>query len=74
ADVSGFTACMERFASHGPAGIEKFWTIINGYFNELLSYIRGTGGDVECFAGDALMVVYDAKGIARRQVSRQLQL
>eukprot|EP00611_Tribonema_gayanum_P012514 TRINITY_DN2313_c0_g1_i11.p2 TRINITY_DN2313_c0_g1~~TRINITY_DN2313_c0_g1_i11.p2 ORF type:complete len:242 (+),score=62.89 TRINITY_DN2313_c0_g1_i11:821-1546(+) len=53
---------MERFASNRPAGIENFRTIINGYLNELLSYIRGTGGDVRVLHGR-----YDAEGIARRQ-------
>ncbi|KAG5189395.1 hypothetical protein JKP88DRAFT_252899 [Tribonema minus] len=52
---------MERFASNRPAGIEKFRTIINGYLNELLSYIRGTGGDDRVLHGR-----YDAEGIARR--------
>jgi hypothetical protein len=69
-DISGFTACMERFASRGAAGIEKFWTIINSYFNHLLNYIQGTGGDVDCFAGDALLVVYNAAAMSRRQVRR----
>ncbi|KAG5183370.1 hypothetical protein JKP88DRAFT_348649 [Tribonema minus] len=43
ADLAGCRERLHGFASNGPAGIEKFWTIINGYFNELLSYICGTG-------------------------------
>ncbi|CAM9421263.1 unnamed protein product, partial [Discosporangium mesarthrocarpum] len=57
-DISGFTASMERFAQRGPQGIEKFWTMVNSYFCDLLNVIQRTGGDIDCFAGDAILVVY----------------
>lgn len=36
--------------------------------SKLLSYAHDAGGDIECFAGDALLVVYKSDDMARLQV------
>ncbi|CAM9360982.1 unnamed protein product, partial [Chrysoparadoxa australica] len=59
---------MERFARQGREGkgIEKFWGMINTYYSSLLELIFRHGGDVECFAGDALPIIFNASEIAKR--------
>jgi hypothetical protein len=71
-DISGFTSSMERFAAHGGRGTERFLAAISGYFSSLLREIYSRGGDVECFAGDALMVSFGADDIAAHSVGREL--
>ncbi|CAN0542447.1 unnamed protein product, partial [Ectocarpus sp. 12 AP-2014] len=58
-DISGYTSSMEMFAQQGAQGIEKFWKMFNAYFCDLLDIIQGTGGDIDCFAGDAILIVYE---------------
>ncbi|CAM9557626.1 unnamed protein product, partial [Hapterophycus canaliculatus] len=65
-DISGFTASMEMFARQGSQGIEKFWKMFNAYFCDLLDIIQGTGGDIDCFAGDAILVVYETQRLWER--------
>ncbi len=57
-DVSGFTSSMDRFSAYGFAGMECFWRIINSFFGSLLREICNRGGDVECFAGDAMLITF----------------
>ncbi len=57
-DMSGFTSSMERFSAYGFAGIESFWRIVNSFFGSLLREICNRGGDVECFAGDAMLIAF----------------
>jgi class 3 adenylate cyclase len=57
-DVSGFTRSMELFAQWGGRGIERFWHIVNSYFGGLLQEAYCRGGDVECFAGDAMLITF----------------
>ncbi|CAM9786487.1 unnamed protein product, partial [Ectocarpus sp. 6 AP-2014] len=65
-DISGYTASMEMFAQQGAQGIEKFWKMFNAYFCDLLDIIQGTGGDIDCFAGDAILIVYETERIWKR--------
>eukprot|EP00953_Heterococcus_sp_UTEX-ZZ885_P033639 17482-Heterococcus_DN1.PRE.1 len=71
-DISGFTSSMERFAVHGGKGIERFWSVINKYFSHLLLEIYSRGGDVECFAGDAMLVSFGADAVAVHPVGEQI--
>ncbi|CAN0223236.1 unnamed protein product [Ectocarpus sp. 4 AP-2014] len=65
-DISGYTSSMEMFAQQGAQGIEKFWKMFNAYFCDLLDIIQGTGGDIDCFAGDAILIVYETERIWER--------
>ncbi|CAM9142315.1 unnamed protein product, partial [Ectocarpus sp. 13 AM-2016] len=65
-DISGYTSSMEMFAQQGAQGIEKFWKMFNAYFCDLLDIIQGTGGDIDCFAGDAILIVYETERIWKR--------
>ncbi|KAG5185659.1 hypothetical protein JKP88DRAFT_152612, partial [Tribonema minus] len=67
-DISGFTSSMERFATQGSRGTERFWRAISGYFGSLLREIYSRGGDVECFAGDAMMVSFGAEEVASHPI------
>ncbi len=62
-DMSGFTGAMERFSAYGFAGIECFWSIINKFFGGLLCEVFNRGGDVECFAGDAMLISFPSSTI-----------
>ncbi|KNC51973.1 adenylate/guanylate cyclase [Thecamonas trahens ATCC 50062] len=61
-DVSGFTKLSERLAA-APSkkegeGAERLVDFLNDYFSRLLSLVRGHGGDVIKFAGDALLACW----------------
>ncbi len=58
ADISGFTRLTERLAQRGPAGAEQLTTLLNTYFEQLVTRITDHGGDVVKFAGDALLAVW----------------
>ncbi|OQR95212.1 adenylate cyclase [Achlya hypogyna] len=59
ADVAGFTAMTESLAIRGgPIGAESLGKHLNAYFQQLVRFITGAGGDVFKFAGDALIVLW----------------
>ena len=58
---SGFTALSEKFAQEGERGIENFSLAINETFDKILTVTGKYNGDIECFAGDALLVLFRAK-------------
>ncbi|EQC40568.1 hypothetical protein SDRG_02456 [Saprolegnia diclina VS20] len=59
ADVAGFTAMTESLAVRGgPVGAESLSKHLNAYFQQLVRFITGAGGDVFKFAGDALIVLW----------------
>ena len=60
ADVSGFTPLAERLASRGAVGAEDLTRILNAYFGQLVAVIAAHGGEVEKFAGDALLALWPA--------------
>lgn len=57
-DVSGFTTLSELYSSQGPAGCEEFSLLIGELFEKLTVVIEFFGGDIDCFAGDAVLVVF----------------
>lgn len=61
ADVSGFTPLAERLAARGPVGAETLNQILNAYFGRLIDVIAEHGGEVEKFAGDALLALWPAQ-------------
>jgi len=59
-DISGFTALTEQFTSRGPLGAELLSEALNRYFGVMIDVAAEHGGDVHVFAGDALLIVFDA--------------
>lgn len=59
ADVSGFTALSERLAKRGKQGAEQLTELFDDVFEDLVVVVEDLGGDVLCFGGDALFVLFD---------------
>ncbi|MEI9942466.1 MAG: adenylate/guanylate cyclase domain-containing protein [Pseudomonadota bacterium] len=59
-DISGFTALTEQLTSRGPLGAELLSEALNQYFGVMIDVAGEHGGDVHVFAGDALLIVFDA--------------
>jgi class 3 adenylate cyclase/tetratricopeptide (TPR) repeat protein len=66
ADISGFTRMSERLAETGKEGAELLTDIINGYFTAFLEAARREGGNNLKFGGDALLILFEGAGHARR--------
>lgn len=60
-DVSGFTRLSEAYSAMGAAGCEEFSLLIGELFEKLTVVIEYFGGDIDCFAGDAVLVVFPAQ-------------
>lgn len=75
ADISGFTDLSDRLGRNGAAGTEELGAIVNDYFRAMLGPVAGHGGDVLTMAGDALVVVWDARdpGDAQATLLRAVQ-
>ncbi|MBF0244158.1 MAG: adenylate/guanylate cyclase domain-containing protein [Planctomycetes bacterium] len=56
-DVSGFTAMSEKLAGLGRVGNEIITRILNNFFTEMIFVVRGLGGSVLKFGGDAMTVL-----------------
>jgi class 3 adenylate cyclase/tetratricopeptide (TPR) repeat protein len=63
ADISGFTRLTERLAQRGPVGAEQLTTMLNTYFERLITGIGEHGGDVVKFAGDALLAIWTTEAV-----------
>ena len=62
ADLAGFTALGRRLAESGPAGAAKLTRILEACFGVMIEEIHASGGDIVCFAGDAVLAVWPAEG------------
>ena len=60
-DVSGFSKLCAKYTAEGTAGCEGFSLIISDYMSRLVDIVESFGGDVEAFAGDALIVMFYAR-------------
>ena len=58
-DISGFTTLTEALAVHGSTGLEQLRTLLNSYFAPLSNIVRGLGGSIVRFEGDAVTAVFD---------------
>ncbi len=72
-DMSGFTSSMEKFSAYGYAGIESFWRIVNSFFGTLLHEVCNRGGDVQCFAGDAMLIVFPSSTIVANSICQAIR-
>ena len=70
ADVSGFTAMTEAFATHGNAGAEELTGVINRFFEALIKIVGQHGGDIVSFGGDALEIAFRGPPSRRRQLTQ----
>src|SRR6266852_6354201 len=57
ADISGFTRLAEELSRRGPSGIEDLTRVLNTDIGCLVDVISRYGGEIDKFAGDALMAV-----------------
>lgn len=59
-DMSGFTKLMEANAAHGKQGAQNLLKVLNDYFATMIEIISKSGGDLQEFTGDALLVLFPA--------------
>ena len=59
-DISGFTKLSEHFSRLGTEGCEEFSTLVSKYLAIMCDVIASYNGDIDCFAGDALLVVFSS--------------
>lgn len=72
ADIAGFTALTERLAKLGPSGAEQVATLLNGYFERFIDFVREHGGDVLKLAGDSALVAWRAReGVTLEAATRR---
>ncbi len=62
ADISGFVSRVERIARQGPGALERLREMLGAVFGHFIERTYRSGGDVLKFAGDALVVVWTARG------------
>ncbi len=80
ADISGFTALVERLSRQGPEGIEAINTHLNAVFTDLIAQVHAFGGVVAYFGGDAITAYLPHEGdlrgyeLARRAVTCALRI
>ncbi|MBW3614916.1 MAG: tetratricopeptide repeat protein [Actinobacteria bacterium] len=67
-DLSGFTALSERLSRLGRIGAEIMSDVLTSVFTALLDDARRRGGDMLKFGGDALLLLFQGPGHARRAV------
>ena len=61
-DVSGFTALSEDAQKrYGSEGVEHFSLAISRFFAVMMDLIVSYQGDVDCFAGDAVLIVFEPR-------------
>ena len=58
ADISGFTPLAEALAANGLKGAAELNAILNRVFETLITTIESLGGQVVCFSGDALSLIW----------------
>ncbi len=64
ADVSGFTPLTEALGKLGAVGTEELTRALSDYFAPLVALVRGWGGIVGKFAGDAMTLLFPGeKGV-----------
>lgn len=59
-DISGFTPLTEALSQKGPEGIEELSSLLDRYFDAMSAPVIALGGEVFKFAGDSLIVLFDA--------------
>ena len=67
ADITDYTDFAERLCQQGSEGIERLGLFLDRAFRRYVACVHETGGEVACFAGDALLAYWRAEsdGTAR---------
>lgn len=71
ADVSGFTAISEALGKTGRGGTEELTTILNRYFEPMITLIEQYGGIIGKFGGDAMTILFPYTEETRTAVVRR---
>ena len=74
ADISGFTALTERLAARGRIGAEELVDTLSSVFGTMLDIARRHGGQLLKFGGDALLLMFDGDGHARRAAGAAVEM
>jgi class 3 adenylate cyclase/tetratricopeptide (TPR) repeat protein len=74
ADISGFTALTERLEARGPIGAEELVDTLDGVFGRMLEIVADRGGQLLKFGGDALLLLFDGDGHARRAAGAAVEM
>lgn len=74
ADISGFTAVSERLTCIGREGAEEITSVVNGYFDVMLSVLREHGGQLIKFGGDALLGLFTEPHSATRAAQAAMSM
>ena len=62
-DVSGFTALsVDARRRLGSEGAERFSLALSSFFSIMIDIVNDYEGDVDCFAGDAVLIVFESYG------------
>ena len=62
-DVSGFTALsVDARRRLGSEGAERFSLALSSFFSIMIDTVNDYEGDVDCFAGDAVLIVFESYG------------
>jgi class 3 adenylate cyclase len=56
ADISGFTRLSEALCAEGAEGVDKLSDLTSGFMGELIAIVHRYEGDIQAFAGDALII------------------
>ena len=71
ADISGFTRLSEQLSGIGPKGADLLSTTLSKFYGLLIEKIQSQGGDVQKFAGDALIVLWSQKTQGSNEYGRR---
>ncbi|GBG28547.1 cAMP-specific 3',5'-cyclic phosphodiesterase [Hondaea fermentalgiana] len=71
-DVSGFTKLTERLSEEGSVGSEKLGFFLNRYFERINKLLSKGGGDILKFAGDAMIIFWQAEHDQNGKLDRKL--
>ncbi|XP_022079570.1 adenylate cyclase type 10-like isoform X2 [Acanthaster planci] len=64
-DISGFTALCEQFSLQNH-GVDELTKTLNDYLGRIEDLVLKAGGDVVEFAGDAMLVLWEAPSVESR--------
>ena len=59
-DISGYTALAEMLCARGPDGVEQLGRILDRSLRSYVGAVRGNGGEIAAFAGDAFLAYWPA--------------
>jgi len=73
ADVSGFTALTELLSKSGKNGTEQLTSVLNSFFDKMLTIAAKLGGVVITFSGDSLLVRFNTQKNALNCAAEMLE-